>query len=302
VSGIEAYELLAVGVLLVAIVMLATFHLLRTYRQRRLQALRGQGTEPAAASDRAYNRLALARREADLLDAQGIDTERSRQLIGLAGRSLDARDFGRAYDLAQAAHETLVMARRQPLPSAAKGPTPAEVATPAAAPASPSPAGVATGEGPPRLAKNRVEAQFQLHMLEQDLAGAARNATAAPALSEARELRAQAQAAFDRADYAEAFRLSLRGRRRVGGHLEVLGSPVPAVGGGPARPAPVTAEQAAEAVAAQERCPACGHPTVAGDAFCRGCGAPRTALSCPACGGHRTPADTFCGKCGARYG
>lgn len=298
-SGIEAYELLAVGVLLLAIVMIATLHLLRTYRQRRLQTLRGQGTDPAAASDRAFNRLTLARREADLLDAQGVDTERARQLIGLASRSLDARDFGRAYDLAQAAHETLVTARRRPLPSSVKAPTPGEPATPAAVPAK-APATLPTPGAPPTLAKNRAEAQFQLHLLEQDLATAGASAAKAPSTSEARTLYNQARAAFDRADYAEAFRLSLRGRRRVGGHVEVLGSPAPS-GNGSVRPAAVTAEQAAEAVAAQERCPACGHPTVAGDAFCRGCGAPRAALSCPACAGPRTPTDTFCGKCGARY-
>jgi len=301
VTNIEPYLLLVVGIVAAASVMLTAFHLLRSYRQRRLQALRGDTSNPTFASDRAYNRLALARREADLLAAQGVDVDRARQLIDLAKRSLDARDADRAYDLAQAAHETLVTARREPLrPHDPSRETPAPA--PSGGASVPPTSGPAGASPTPTVPKNRAEAQFQLRLFEQDLVTAGKSAPTAQPSAGARELYVQAHAAFSRGDYAEAFRLSLRGRRRVGGRVESLGPPAHGVpqgsGGGSAAPNPVLA---AEEVAAQERCPACGHPTVAGDAFCRGCGAARTPAVCPSCGGPRTPKDAFCGRCGHRY-
>jgi hypothetical protein len=295
VASIEAYELLALSVALLAVVLLAAFHFLRSYRLRRLQELKDDGKSPQRTSDRAFNRLALARREADVLAAQGGDVDRARQLIDLASRSLDARQFDRAYDLAQSAHETLVKARRDPhpLPSAAAVPAHTAVGGPATDPRPAAPA----------VAKGRAEAQFQLRLFEQDLAAAAKGSPGGADAGGARELYVQAHAAFARADYPEAFRLSLRGRRQVGGHIEALGPPttVPAPGrrapGGPE----VDPVRSAEEVAALERCPLCGHPTVASDAYCRGCGAARTPTACPSCGAPRTPIDTFCGRCGERY-
>ncbi|HYA10867.1 MAG TPA: zinc ribbon domain-containing protein [Thermoplasmata archaeon] len=299
-TDIEPYLLLAIGVIAVAAVMLAVFHLLRSYRQRRLNALRGGAANPTFAADRAYNRLALARREADLLEAQGTDVDRARQLIDLANRSLTARDADRAYELAQAAHETLVQARRDPLRSraaaadgaGAPSPTPTPPVVPSAAP---------TTAATPAVAKNRAEAQFQLRLFEQDLVTAGKDAPGAQPSAPAREMYVQAHAAFDRADYAEAFRLSLRGRRRVGGHVESLGPPTPSPSAGDGRVSAANPATAAEEVAAQDRCPSCGHPTVAGDTYCRGCGAVRASATCAACGAPRAPNDQFCGRCGQRY-
>ncbi len=300
-ASLAAYELLAIGVVLVALVMLLGFHFLHDLRMRRLKAMRGDAASPQTASDRAYNRLALARREADLLEAQGGDVEPARELITLANRQLEGRAYGQAYDLAQAAHETLVKGRRGPLRS---GPPAAETALPSSArvaasgPTSSTAVGGSTaspaGAGVP---KNRAEAQFQLRLFEEELARASKAGTAP---SDAKELFVQAHAAYDRTDYAEAFRLSLRGRRRVGASIESLG---------PSHPASSEAEdgrsvdaaRTAEQVAAQDRCPSCGHPTVPGDVFCRGCGAARTPTTCPKCGAARTPADSFCGTCGERY-
>jgi hypothetical protein len=300
----ESLAILLLGVVLLVVVVLLSLRFLRQYRLRRVRELREEGSGRATAGDRAYNRLALARREADLLAAQGGDVGGARQLIDLANQALDRREVDRAYELAQAAHETLVKARREPRsgrpqPSVTPDPVstvPLPAAAVPAAGSDPSPG------SPAALAKGRAEAQFQLHLFEDELARGSKSGAPAPALAEAKALYVQAHSAFSRSEYAEAFRLSLRGRRRIGGHVESLAAgpgatSTPAPGG----PAESDLVRAAEGVAGQERCAQCGHPTVPGDAFCRGCGAARTATACPKCGAPRLPADTFCGKCGERY-
>lgn len=299
----EGYELLAVGVIALVLVVLVSFHYLHRYRMRRLQALRDGGAAPELASDRAFNRIALARREADLLAAQGEDVGRAKQLIDLANRSMETRNFGRAYELAQSAHETLVRTRREPAhphPLASTPPLAGGAAPPSAASTAAGKAEAPAPSAPP-VPKNRAEAQFQLRLFEEDLAAVAKGGEYGREVGEARSLYAEAQAAFSRADYTDALRLSLRGRRRVGGHVETLAPP----GGPPARVAvPKTdgdAARSAEELAARERCPSCGHPTTPADAFCRGCGAVRSPTACPRCGASRTPIDAFCGRCGERY-
>lgn len=305
-TGTDSYVLLAGAVIVVVLVVYVAFTLLHSYRVRRLGALRGEAAGPQAAADRAYNRLALARREADLLEAQGGDVARARQLIALSQRSQETGAYDRAYELAQAAHETLVQARREPRhpgePNAAAAETTPSAAGPLAT--GPAPRAESAVPPPPPVPKNRAEAQFELRLFEQDLVKAKKSAPRAVATKEASELYVLAHAAFGRAEYAEAFRLSLRGRRRVGGTVESLGpsTATPVVPGGSGSDAPIDPARTAEEVAAQDRCPLCGHPTVPGDAFCRGCGAARTPLVCPKCGAARKPTDTFCGKCGQRYG
>ncbi len=288
--SIGPYELLAIGVVLLVLFLVIVMFVLRRYRMRRLALLRGTGAGAATTADRAYNRLALARREADLLDSQGGDSTNARQLIDLANRSLDGHQYDRAYELAQSAHETLVRGRRDaPLRRGGGPPAPASPA-PALAPASaaePAPAPAAP------VAKNRVEAQFELRLLDQDLSAGGPSA-AGGAAGEARALAGQAHAAFDRGEYGEAFRLALRGRRRIGATVEALG---PSARRAAEPSLPADPAQAAEAAAAGGRCPSCGHPLVAGDAFCRGCGAP-TGRSCPSCGAPLRAPDTFCGRCG----
>ena len=296
---------LALAAVVLLVVVYLTITLMSRYRLRRVAELRSAASTPGAQSDRAYNRLALARREADLLAAQGVEVPAAQQLIELANRSLDGRDFGRAYDLAQSAHETLVKARRDPLRAGSKGssPPPAAALSPTSSPsASISSAAVAASPPSPTVPKNRVEAQFQLRMFEQDLVQAKKRRPRGADTEGARELYVQAHAAFARGDYAEAFRLSLRGRRRVGGTVETLaptGPPAATSAPGTTMADPI---QAAEEAAAAGRCRQCGHPTVAGDTYCRGCGAALAAVTCPSCGAARTPRDTFCGKCGARFG
>ncbi len=298
---IQAYELLAAGVVGVAFVVFVVVYFLRSYRMRRLEELKGDPVGRASAGDRAYNRIALARREADLLESQGTEVSRARQLIELANHSLDQRQNDRAYELAQSAHETLVKARREPRLRSAWDPTASPTPEPLASvpPMAPSPALNATPAPSPAVPKNRVEAQFELRLLEQDLAQA--GSAAAGPNKEARELYVQGHAAFDKGNFADAFRLAIRGRRKVGATVESLGGS--AAGQPPMVPGagPLDPDRTAEATASAGRCAQCGHPLVAGDGYCRGCGAP-TSNPCPKCGSPRRARDTFCGKCGAPAG
>ncbi len=297
-SSIQNYELVAVLVILAAAVLLTVVWLLRRYRERRLREMREASANPAFSADRAFNRLALARREADLLEIQGGDAAPARQLIHLAQQSLDGRNPDRAYELAQAAHETLVQARREPgRPKAGTtgaGPDPLPVDRPSlvAGAASPTP----SPRPPEPTIQRRAEAQFQLHLFEQELATAAKAASGAPPNGVARDLYVQAHAAFDRSDFPEAFRLALRGRRALGARVETLGG---ATSLSPGPDGPPSGTSSAEEFAGQGRCPACGHPLVPGDAFCRGCGAARAPGTCRSCGQALGTADTYCGKCGA---
>jgi len=137
---------------------------------------------------------------------------------------------------------------------------------------------VGPAEAPPagtQIPPHRAEAQFQIRLLSDDVT---RARAARP--SDGRTLAGtgllnQAQTAYDRAQYAEAFRLALRGRREVGGAIEA----VPLVGvpseGSERSEAPLSPENAAESAAAADRCPSCGHPMLPEEPFCRGCGVPR---------------------------
>lgn len=312
-------ELLALVAGLVFAVALigGAFYMLRWLRRRQAGGRPGSTPTPEVANDRAYNRLALARREADVLAFQGADVARARELIGLADASLRRHEHDRAYELAQSAHETLVALRRRPARAASRSPDPVfpreQVAAPSprssppqvsgAALEPPSPVrlevGVATSpaDSAGRIPKNRLESQFQLRLLENDLATQPTTDGGARPSSGATGLYTQARAAFDRADYTEALRLALKGRRQLGSSVETLGpsTPAPIRSPGAASPA-VPAERAASAV----RCAHCGHPILEGDAFCRGCGAPQGSSSCPTCGAERRTSDAFCGKCGTR--
>ena len=73
---------------------------------------------PRIRQDRAFNRIAMARREADLLTSSGVDVASAQDLIAQAQGAFDHQDFDRAYVSAQSAHELLVSARRnRALPS-----------------------------------------------------------------------------------------------------------------------------------------------------------------------------------------
>ncbi|MGP8072696.1 MAG: zinc ribbon domain-containing protein [Thermoplasmata archaeon] len=298
-TGTQVFVIVLAVVLTVAVVAIFLY-LANRLRARRNQILGELSTKPELIQDRAFNRLEMARREAQILGRTGTDLSRAQDLIAQSQAAFDLRQFPRSYELAQSAHESLVNARgRSALPSSVPGgaarssaPTGTSSSGPAAVATSTLRAAPPAAVPPP---KNRAESHFQLGLLQADLD----TAPASGSKTEAASFRTQGQAAFDRGDYTEAFRLSLKGRRALGRAETLAPGPnvAPTAGGGPSDDATGVAER----VAGSERCPACGYPMQSNDVFCRGCGKPRTSLSCPSCNEPRAPADTFCGRCGARF-
>jgi hypothetical protein len=206
--------------------------------------------------------------------------------------------------LAQSAHESLVVVRQRGSRSL---PSPPAMTNPSSR--SPQGATAASGTSPPptplpALPRNRAESQFQLRILDQEVRAAQAARPTQGATLEAASLQHQAQTAFDRGEFTEAFRLALRARRSLGGNVEALapraGPSAPSSRAAPGS-APLDPAAIAEGVAGGERCPSCGYPSLPDDTFCRGCGTPRVPTTCPSCGAHRGPKDTFCGRCGARF-
>jgi hypothetical protein len=317
VSGLDSTEIILItlvvvlGVVVVGVLLL----MMRRLRQRRAQLLHELTDRPDLVQDRAFNRLGMARREAELLSRQGADVSRAKELIAQSQAAFDNRSYDKSYQSAQMAHESLVDARRKagqfgPAPARPSPPPTAASALGAPLPStSAAPGGsVATPVTPQPMPRNRAESQFQLRLLDQELEAARAANRPATAMSEALDLRTRSQAAFDRADFTEAFRIALKGRRALGTTVEGLpptpvarsaGAPLTTGGAGAAAP---DAAQTAERVASGDHCKECGYPALAGDAFCRGCGTPLTPSTCLACGAARTPTDTFCGRCGANFG
>jgi hypothetical protein len=312
VADLTNLEILALVFVVVLSVLVAglLLYLIRRLRQRRAKIL-GDLDRPELNQDRAFNRIAMARREATILAGQGADVHRAQALIAEAQGAFDTRQYDQAYRVAQSAHEALVNARQQgamvaggPLPSESSG-----VGTAAGAvtlPATAGPAGTSPSPAPPAIPKNRAESQFQMRLLGDELSALQGARSRDPAVAGAKALQRQAQAAFDKGDYTESFRLALRGRRTLGGTVESLPA-VPSASAGfagtpPNGSAPVSdVTRTAESVAGSERCPDCGYPAIPGDAFCRGCGRPRTPPTCASCGAPRVGGEAFCGRCGARF-
>jgi hypothetical protein len=307
---IDIWELIAVIVVLGIVGAALGLLAIQRIRARRNQLLKDLAVSPRHAGDRAFNRLEMARREVAILGRQGTDTSRARDQIAQAQAAFDNGQYPRSYELAQAAHESLVHAR-QTGALAASGPalfapagTTASRPTGTGAPPDPaaSPSSVSTDvpapAAVPRLAPNRAESHFQIHLLDSDLETARASLGFPTAVATASALRSQAQAAFDREQYTDALRLALRGRRELGGKVETLAAgPASVVASGLAADPSAAAEKAASG----SRCSQCGYPTRSDDEFCRGCGRPLAPTVCPKCGAPRTEADTFCGKCGQRF-
>lgn len=316
-AGLTSYEieLLVVVVFLVVIGIGFGLYARARLQRRKAQLLGELRNRPDLVQDRAFNRIAMARREAELLAGQGVDVGRARDQIAEAQAAFDNRRYEQAYQTAQVAHESLVNARRTgprlssaPPRSGSSGNSPPS--PPASPVGAPAPSAAAAPAPAPPVAKNRAESQFQLRLLDQELASARSNHSGAPVTIDAGELATRAHSAFDRSDFTEAFRLALKGRRALGGSIESLpptpGGPVPTDDPGPRGfdgnlGARSDATETAEKVAGAERCSECGYPALPGDAFCRGCGRPRSPSACAKCGTPRTPSDTFCGRCGAAF-
>lgn len=313
-TSLTSTEIFAIVFVVVLAVIVAglLLYLLRRLKARRVKLLSDLSDRPELNRDRAFNRLTLARREATILAGQGVDLHRALELIAEAQGAFDTRQYDRAYRVAQSAHEALVNARQKgpmasesPLPSRGAEPFPTAAIPPSNATTVDSPGRLVSAA--PALPKNRAESQFQLRLLTDELAGLPERRARDPVVVDATALKGQSELAFGKGDYSAAFRLALRGRRVLGGSVESLpatsaSSPMTATtlpnGGSSASPDPV---HSAEAVAGGERCPDCGYPALAGDAFCRGCGRPRKAMTCPSCGAPRVGNEGFCGRCGARF-
>jgi hypothetical protein len=295
--------LIAISVVLVVVVLAIFLVVLRRLRARRDAILLELGSKPALVQDRAFNRLEMARKEAQIVGRTGSDTSRALELIAQAQGAFDTHQYPRSYELAQSAHEALVNAHgRMPGASAPLAPAPG---TPYRAPSAAS-ARTASAPPPPApapLPRNRVESQFQLHLLEQEVATARSERPKQGSTLEAVKIQGQAQSAFEQGNFTDAFRLALRARRALGGKVESLAAPPHSTGGanGGGSSAPLDPAASAERAAAASRCPSCGYPTLPNDTFCRGCGAPQTTPTCPSCGNPRGAADTFCGRCGAQF-
>ncbi|HTT72963.1 MAG TPA: zinc ribbon domain-containing protein [Thermoplasmata archaeon] len=310
-SSLELVALVAI-VILGAVSVGLYFLIARRLRQRREQLLKELKQSPALAPDRAYNRIAMARREAEILARQGTEVAPARAQIAQAQAAFDLRQFDRAYELAQTAHETLVAVRRgagpRPATPPAGGPGPA-APEPRSSGTAPATAEATVPAAGPSVPKNRAESQFQLHLLDQELAAASGGPAGAGPVAAAAASREDARAAFNRADFTEAFRLALKGRRQLGTRVESLpptaatriGAATGSVQAAALLSAGTDPGTTADRVASAARCPDCGAPLLADDRFCRGCGRPVVPTVCPSCGTARTPTDTFCGRCGARF-
>ena len=308
--ALNSQELFAIVtiVILSVIIIGVLFYMIRRLRERREKLLGDLTKErPELMQDRAFNRIAMARHESEILARQGTDVTRPRDLIAQAQGAFDTRSYDRAYQLAQQAHEALVHTRVDTtrLPSSTAAPplpsSPVSSAVPPTAPAAPETV-LSPPPPAPSIPKNRAESQFQLRLLDQELAAAAHDRPDSPAAVEAARLRSDAGTAFDGGDFTEAFRLALRGRRAIGATIEglPLKGPAPASNGPVIDRPGVDAAVAAEQVAGADRCPSCGYPALPGDSFCRGCGEPRATV-CTKCGASRQPTDTFCGRCGVAF-
>jgi hypothetical protein len=313
-NGFEIFSIAFVVVAAVVVVGLLLY-LLRRLKNRRAKLLDDLDHRPQLSQDRAFNRLAMARRESDVLFGQGVDVRHANDLIAQSQGAFDTRQFDRSYELAQSAHEALVNARRQgalttsPPLASSSGARPA----PGPLPSTPSPGAVGAPTpsvepepSRPAIPKNRAESQFQIRLLTDELQGLPATRAKDPNVVQANALKGQASQAFDKGDFTEAFRLALRGRRALGGNLETL-APTPssaaraAAGTGNGTAAPSDLTQTVETVAGGERCSECGYPMLPGDAFCRGCGRPRGTMTCPSCGAPRGEQEPFCSRCGLRF-
>ena len=148
-TGLELYTLLFVVVIAVIVVGLMLY-LLQLLRRRRSKLLGDLDQHPAAIRDRAFNRLAMARREARMLSDQGVDVTRAEELISEGQGAFDTQHFDEAYRTAQSAHEALVNARlRGSRTTSAPLASMASSSSSGHPPAAPSPAGGTPAAAPP---------------------------------------------------------------------------------------------------------------------------------------------------------
>lgn len=302
------------GSVFVGVLIVFLFLMFRLRRRRRILTDE-LDTSREVRDDRAYNQIQLARAAADRLERAGADVGPVRRRIDEAEAARARRDTETALAVARSAQEALVRLQQEPVAEVPLSAGAVGAAAPRSGSYGPSstasiappmgPAGLdlaslpdrsdAADEAPVgRLPKNKAEAHFQLTLLADEIGAADGKGGPSADLTEAKTFLADARSAYDRADYTEALRLGLKGRRRVGGRLETLAPsaathPEASLEGRPASPT---------SSAAGARCSNCGQPMRPGDRFCRGCGSSNDAARCRNCGQALAADDRFCGACG----
>lgn len=291
-------------------VVIALVYLLYRIRQRQAAALRAPESGQSEA-ERAYNQIRFVRAGCDRMGRDGYDVGRIRMELEYAETAERRGDPTAVLRHTDTARQGLFALRAASVPGADRAvgsPAAPEPTASAAAPADPEPEvpseeQAGTEPSRPKLTPYQVEARFAINRLAEDL-----SAVAVPpgdgGPPAAREQWETARAAYAREEYAEAWKLALKGRRTLGGHVEGIplagaaalrsragAGPPPSPSDDPDRARPISG-------AAGGPCARCGRPTPASDAFCRSCGAPTVAPRCPRCRAPLDPSDQFCGGCG----
>ncbi len=308
-SGLGSSSDTEIAVVLTAMFAVLVFvYLLNQWRLRKRDAhLSLESTQ--SVPERAYNQIRIARAGAELLARDGYDVGPVRATLAEADGAQSRGNHPQALRLAESARGRLVALREGRGGGSAPAEAPSEPPSPDAPAAplpssGPHPSAGAPGPGAaplrPKLPAHQVEARFEISVLNGELAAHRSPPGDGAAEREASELARQSEEAYEHEQYSEAWRLALRGRRRLGASIEHVGS-----GGGLPRPSgPVEAVGLAAppkaAVSPEEgpRCPKCGRSSRASDRFCRACGTTFAAAACPRCGAPKESGDRFCGVCG----
>jgi hypothetical protein len=309
----DSSDLIVLAVIVGVVAVLAFLVVFERSRLRRRDA-RMKLDSTQSDEERAFNRIQIVRAGVDHLAQQGYEVASVRATLARASEAEQRGDPSGALQLADSAREQLVRIRESPLPGAAAA-LPAETpeavsgrverrgapsTLPAEGPGSPTlPAGEAPSDSPARgrLPPLQVQARFELVALSRDLAGLPAG-TEDALRGEVLAFFAQGQAAYDRQEYPEAWRLALRGRRRLGRTIESVAASPAAVPPASPPPSPPPSDPVPSAGAVRN-CPHCGQPLRENDHFCRACGHSLSASKCPRCGTALEPNDRFCATCGA---
>lgn len=315
-----AWQIVLVAVLFLIVLLVGYYALIRLKARRKKLSLELDNARELV-EDRAFNQIRLARAEADLLTRRGTDVSRPGALLNDAEAAQKRRDFDNALALARSAHEALVrLQSRSPTADTALAggrsvstvPASRRLVSTGASPTSTAPTLDGNPADPPespyeargeeetrvQLPKNKAESHFQLNLLQDEMAKATADRGPDASVTESTALQEKAKAAFDRSDFTEALRLSLKARRRLGARLETLG-PSPTMGtGAPSGDSPDGGPSRIDGASELLTCGSCGETLRPSDRFCRSCGTLRGPARCPACGAAIEPDDRFCAACG----
>lgn len=300
ISGTLLLELLIVGTILTAVLILFVVLVVRRMHERRRQLAEDLATDKEIRKDRAYNALRLASAEAAVLERDGIDTASARTLIAQGEAAIKAGEDFHALALGRTAQDTLIRLRQEAIPARLAAPTAPE-------PEPPLPEESSEPAAVPATGKNPAAARFQIRLLTEEIATAQKNEPTRSGLSEAIRFQSRAIEALEEEEVTAALGLALKGRRAIGARIESLPPSAPL---SPAPPpatrilerSPTGPVAAPDAPPGSVPCPKCGRPSKGSDLFCRNCGAPIGTARCPRCQAPLEPDDRFCSRCGASSG